>query len=76
MLGKKNYQEKLFMSFSLNQRVPQDNFYRRLKEVLDLQFVRDMARPYYGKEGQKSIDPTVFFRLMLIGYLENIVSDR
>lgn len=69
MLGKKNYQEKLFMSFSLNQRVPQDNFYRRLKEVLDLQFVRDMARPYYGKECQKSIDPTVFFRLMLIGYL-------
>ena len=35
-----------------------------------------MARPYYGSEGQKSIDPTVFFRLMLIGYLENIISDR
>jgi transposase len=76
MLGKKDYQEKLFMSFSLCQRVPEGNFYRRLKKVLDLQFVRDMARPYYGTEGQKSIDPTVFFRLMLIGYLENIVSDR
>lgn len=35
-----------------------------------------MARPYYGLEGQKSINPTVFFRLMLVGYLENIVSDR
>lgn len=76
MLGKKNFQEKLFLSFSLSNRVPENNFYRRLKKILDLQFVRDMARPYYGSEGQKSIDPTVFFRLMLIGYLENIISDR
>jgi len=76
MLGQKDYQEKLFVSFSLSQRVPENNFYRRLKKLLDLQFIRDMARPYYGSEGQKSIDPTVFFRFMLIGYLENIVSDR
>ena len=76
MLGAKDYQEKLFLSFSLSQRVPEDNFYRRLKKVLDLGFIREMARPYYGTEGQKSIDPSVFFRLMLIGYLENIISDR
>jgi transposase len=76
MLGEKDYYEKLYLSFSLSHKVPEDNFYRRLKRVLDLQFTRDMARPYYGKEGQKSIDPTVFFRLMLIGYLENIISDR
>ena len=76
MLGQKDYQEKLFLSFSLTSRIPENNFYRQLKEVLDLQFMRDMARPYYGSEGQKSIDPTVFFRIMLIGYLENIVSDR
>lgn len=76
MLGQKDYQEKLFLSFSLSSRVPEDNFYRRLKNILDLQFIREMARPYYGTEGQKSIDPTVFFRIMLIGYLENMVSDR
>jgi transposase len=66
----------LFLSFSLSRKVPENNFYRQLKKVIDLQFVRNMARPYYGSEGQKSIDPTVFFRLMLIGYLENIISDR
>lgn len=76
MLGEKEYEEKLFLSFSLSRRVPENNFYRQLKKVLDLHFVRDQARPYYGREGQKSIDPTVFFRLMLIGYLENIISDR
>ena len=31
---------------------------------------------YYGLEGQSSIDPEVFFKLMLIGYIENLCSDR
>lgn len=76
MLGKKSYQEKLFHNFQLSQRIPRDNFYRRLKGVLDLSFLYKEVKPYYGEEGQKSIDPTVFLRLMLIGYLENIISDR
>lgn len=76
MIGTKNYQEKLFISFQLSKRVPKDNFYRQLKEVLDLNYLYKAVKPYYGNEGQKSIDPTVFFRMMLIGYLENITSDR
>jgi transposase len=35
-----------------------------------------LTRPYYGDSGQKSIDPVVFFKLCLVGYLENIISDR
>jgi transposase len=69
MIGKKTYQEKLFVSFQLSNRIPRDNFYRRLKEVLDLNFLYREVKAYYGNEGQKSIDPTVFFRIMLIGYL-------
>jgi len=60
MLGRKTYQEKLFVSFQLSDRIPNDNFYRRLKEVLDLGFLYKAVKPYYGSEGQKSIDPTVF----------------
>jgi len=76
MLGKKNYEEKLYMNFQLSQRIPKDNFYRRLKGILDLHFLYKMVAPYYGKEGQKSIDPVVFFKLMLVSYLENIIYDR
>jgi hypothetical protein len=36
MQGKKQYTEQLFRSFQLSQRVPEDNFYRRLRSVLDL----------------------------------------
>lgn len=76
MQGCKNYQEKLFLSFRLSDKVPKSNFYRRLKEVLDLSFIRRQTAKYYGKEGQKSIDSEIFFKLMLIGYLENLNSDR
>jgi len=76
MQGKKQYEETLFLSFQLSQKIPEDNFYRRLKQTLDLSFVRKMTKKYYGSEGQLSIDPEVFFKLMLIGYIENITSDR
>lgn len=76
MLGKKYYQPKLFTEFNLADRVPENNFYRRLKSVLDLRFLYEKTKPYYGSCGQKSIDPVVFFKLMLVGYLENIISDR
>jgi transposase len=76
MQGKKILQPRLFNTFNLADRVPESNFYRRLKEVLNLQFLYSATKPYYGRCGQKSIDPTVFFRLCLVGYLENILSDR
>lgn len=76
MLGNKQYNEKLYVSFQLSQRVPENNFYRRLRNVLDLRFIPQQTKCYYGTEGQKSIDPEVFFKLMLVGYMENINSDR
>jgi len=76
MQGKKHYTEQLFKSFQLSQRVPEDNFYRRLKDLLGLQWLYAETKKYYGTEGQQSIDPVVFFKLMLIGYLENLGSDR
>lgn len=76
MQGKKSYQEKLFNNFQLSERVPENNFYRCLNRVLNLEFLYKKTQAYYGDCGQKSIDPVVFFKLCLIGYMENIISDR
>src|ERR1022692_1896021 len=76
MQGKKDHQEKLFIQFQLSNYVPVDNFYRRLKKILNLDFLYQSTSEYYGKEGQKSIDPVIFMKLMLVGYLENLDSDR
>ncbi|MFN4763644.1 transposase [Gillisia sp. Q332] len=76
MQGKKDYQEKLFTSFRLSDRVPKENFYRRLKEALDLDFLYPLTQKFYGESGQKSIDLVVYFKICLVGYLENITSDH
>ena len=76
MQGKKHFTEKLFTSFQLSDRVPEDNFYRRLKDLLDLRWLYSETKKYYGAEAQQSTDPVVFFKLILIDYLENLGSDR
>ncbi|WP_157816128.1 transposase [Spirosoma pollinicola] len=47
-----------------------------LKQAIDLTFLYETVKPYYGKCGQQSIDPIVFVKLMLVGHLENLTSDR
>lgn len=76
MQGNKTDDQKLFYQFSLGSRIPEDNFYRRLKAALDLSFLKKKAASLYGSCGQQSIDTAVFFKMVLVGYLENIPSDR
>lgn len=76
MQGKKTHQESLFVNFQLSDYVPADNYYRRLKNMLNLNFLYRATLKKYGKEGQKSIDPVVFMKLVLVGYIENLTSDR
>jgi transposase len=76
MQGKKQLQSKIFTTFSLEAAVPDDDFYKRLDKILDLNFLIPATKKYYGSEGNESIDPRVFFKMVLIGYLENISSDR
>ena len=76
MQGRKGIQPKMMYQVSLNNLVPEDNFYRQLNRALDLNFLYKETAQYYGTEGQESIDPVVFFKLCLVGYLNNINSDR
>ena len=76
MQGIHTHSPKLFVSVTLDDLVPADNFYRRLEATLDLRFLYSETRDYYGREGQASIDPVVFFKLLLVGYLNNLTSDR
>ncbi len=76
MQGKKIYTQKLFYQISLDSLVPKEHFYRRLDAILNLHFLYKATKKYYGTDGQKSLDPVVFFKICLIGYLENIISDR
>ena len=44
MQDKKIYQEKLFNNFQLSDRIPKQNFYRRLLGVLDLDYLHELTK--------------------------------
>ena len=76
MQGKKELIPKMLYQVHIDDLVPQNNFYRLLDQALDLHFLYKETHQYYGYEGNESIDPIVFFKICLIGYLNNINSDR
>lgn len=76
MMGSKALEPKLFLSFDLDSQVPRAHILRRIAEVVDFSFVRELAKPYYSHTGQPSIDPVVLFKLSLLGYLFGVVSER
>lgn len=76
MLGKKKFEPKLMYNLTIDDLVPEDDFYRRLEDILDLRFIYQECKSLYGKTGNPSVDPVVFFKLNLFGFFENIISDR
>ena len=76
MLGKKLFLDQEVVRFRRSERVRPHNLYRRLAELVDWTFLYDETRALYSHTGQPSLDPVVFFKLVLVGRLENLVSDR
>jgi len=76
MMGTKVRQFGPLEGVTLEGLVPANHFYRQLEHTLDLSFVRKLVRPCYAAGGRPSIDPVVFFKLMLIMFFDGIRSER
>jgi transposase len=76
MMGAKIRNFAPLPDLSLEELLPQDNFYRRLQATLDLSFVRELVKECYASSGRPSVDPVVFFRLQLVMFFEDIRSER
>jgi transposase len=76
MMGTKERNFSPLTDLSLEELVPEDNFYRSLERTIDLSFVRELVRECYASSGRPSVDPVVFFRLQLVMFFEDIRSER
>jgi len=77
MMGRlKHDQRQLFYSFCLEEVVPDDHLARGIATVLDLSWVHAELAPYYPKIGRPSIDPVLMIRMLIIGYVFGIRSER
>ena len=77
MMGRlKREQAQLFYSFCLEEAVPDDHQVRAIAAVLDLSWVHDELAPYYSRLGRPSIDPALMIRMLIVGYVFAIRSER
>src|SRR4029450_2871119 len=77
MMGRLNHdQEQLLYSFHLDEAVPHDHPVRKIAAVLDLSWVHSDLAPFYPKLGRPSIDPELMIRMLIIGYVFAIRSER
>ena len=76
MMGQQRRTESLFYYFRLEEQIPTDHLLRMIDGHVDFSFVREQLRDFYSPTGRPSIDPEVLLRLLLIGYLYGITSER
>jgi transposase len=77
MMGRlKRDQGQFFYSFCLDEVVPADHRVREIAGVLDLSWVHAELGPYYSPLGRPSIDPVLMLRMLIVGYVFAIRSER
>src|SRR5262245_10009991 len=77
MMGRLNHdQGRLFYSFCLEEAVPDDHLVREVAAVLDLSWVYAELAPHYPDNGRPSIDPELMIRMLIVGYVFAIRSER
>jgi len=76
MMGEQARTESLFYYFRLEEQIPEDHLLRLLDSYIDFSFVRERLKGFYSPTGRPSIDPELLLRLLLVGYLYGITSER
>lgn len=57
--------------------VPKDHILRQIDKYIDFSFIRDLTKDFYCLDnGRPSVDPVVLFKMLFIGYLFGVRSER
>jgi transposase len=77
MMGRREGgQGQFFYAFDLDTVVPPDHLVRQIDAMLELGWVHKEFAPYYSHTGRPSIDPVLMIRLLIVGYVFAIRSER
>jgi transposase len=77
MMGRREEgQKQFFYSFDIDKVVPPDHLVRQIDGLLDLSWVHNELAPYYSHTGRPSIDPVLMIRMLIVGYVFALRSER
>src|SRR5580700_7861885 len=76
MMGQHDRSEALFYYFRLEDQIPENHLLRLIDKHVSFGFVRQQLTDSYSETGRPSTDPELLLRILLIGYLYGISSER
>jgi transposase len=76
MMGHHARSEALFYYFRLEDQIPENHLLRLIDKHISFDFVREQLKASYSETGRPSIDPELLLRMLLIGYIYGITSER
>ena len=76
MMGHHSRAESLFYYFRLEDHVPENHLLRLIDRHVSFDFVRAKLKASYSDTGRPSIDPELLLRMLLVGYLYGVTSER
>jgi transposase len=77
MLRSEKNKQQQYEFVCIEELVPKDHLLRIIDQYIDFSFITEKVRPYYCEDnGRPSVDPVMLFKMIFIGYLYGIRSER
>ena len=75
MMGRQSGQMSMVI-LDIAELIPRDHLLRKINQMISFDFIYDLVAPYYPANGRPSVDPVSMFKMLLVGYLYGIKSER
>ena len=76
MMDREHGAQQKMLCVTMESLMPEKHFLRDLDRLVDFSFVYDKVAELYSNTGRRSVDPVVIVKMMLLGYLYGIDSER
>lgn len=75
MMGRKSGQIGMLM-VDMGSMIPSGHLLKKIDATVNFDFIYELLAPYYPSVGRPSVDPMCMFKMLLVGYLYGIKSER
>ena len=76
MMDRSRGMQQRLLCVTMKNLMPEKHFLRELDRLVDFEFIYEKVEGMYPHTGRRSIDPVVAIKMMLLGYLYGIDSER
>ena len=75
MMGRQSGQISMLI-LDIEELIPENHLLRKINQMISFDFIYDLVASNYPTKGRPSVDPVSMFKMLLVGYLYGIKSER